>query len=168
MKLIPLLLILAIVAVFVSCKPTKDTTKPTTDIVDLPKEDTKDDLGQDTEDDIKEAKENNPDELIGSAWSVSYIQELDARFLPEKKASITFNEENKSSISLSVNSCVGSYKANGTTIKIVEEGCTEMCCDNDFDKQLLALIRGNEFSYTLSGNKLILNAKNAKVVLSKN
>ncbi len=155
LKLLPVLLILTIVAVVISCKPTKDIIDTTPDIVDSVK------------DDIKEAEENNPDELMGFTWSVNYLQELDARFLAEKAISITFGEENKASIVLSVNSCVATYKATGTTLKITEEGCTEACCDDDFDKQLLSLIRGNEFSYQLNGSKLVLNTSTAKIVLSK-
>lgn len=147
LKLLPILLVLAIIAVIVSCKPTKDAVTDTAD--------------------IKETPENNPDELIGITWSVSYIQELDARLLPKKSASITFKEGNQAKIGLSVNSCFASYKASPTMIKIIEEGCTEKCCDDDFDKQLLALIRGNEFSYELKNGKLTLSATNSKIVLSK-
>ena len=151
LKLIPVLLILIIVVITVSCKPTKDTTEP----ADV------------TTEDPKEVKPNNPDELIGVTWNVAYIQELDARTSSKKTVSITFNDGGGAQIKLSVNSCVATYKANETSIKIVEEGCTEMCCDDDFDKQLLSLIRGNEFSYELNGDKLVLIATNAKIVLSK-
>jgi heat shock protein HslJ len=152
LKLIPILLILIVVAAVIGCKPTKDVAE----------------TANSTKEEIKEVKENNPDELIGFTWTVSYIQDLDARILPEKAPSITFKEGNKASISLSVNNCFGSYKASGKDIKIVEEGCTEMCCDDDYDKKLLALIRANEFSYVLNGSKLVLSASNAKIVLSKN
>lgn len=151
LKLIPVLLVLIIIAVAISCKPTKDTAEP----VDT------------TSEDVKEVKENNPNNLVGFTWSIAYIQDLDARILPKKSASIAFNEGNSAKIGLSVNSCFASYKANETTIRIVEEGCTEVCCDDDFDKKLLALIRANEFSYELNDNKLVLSASNSKIVLSK-
>jgi len=154
-KFIPALLLFIVVIVVFSCKASKDT------IADTP------DMTAEASDDAKKT-ENNPDELVDFTWSIIYIQELDARILPKKATSITFKEGNQASIGLSVNSCFGSYKASETVIKIVEEGCTEKCCDDNFDKQLLALIRKNEFSYELSDGKLVLSAANSKIVLTKN
>jgi heat shock protein HslJ len=155
LKLIPVLLILIIAVVAISCQPTKDTTSTTPETPATPKEE------------VKEVTQNDPNDLIGFTWNIAYIQELDARILPKKSATFTFREKNKAAIMLSVNSCVASYNATGTTIKITEEGCTEACCDDDFDRQLLALIRANQFSYELKDSKLVLTASNSKIVLSK-
>jgi heat shock protein HslJ len=151
-KWIYALFLLIITTAFISCQPTKDTAAT----VDKPKEE------------VKEQKQNNPDDLINQTWTVSYIQDLDARLLPDKKSpTITFQAENKANIKLSVNSCLASYKVNETMIRILDEGCTEVCCDSDYDQKLMNLLRKNEFSYELEGNKLTLSTANTKIVFTK-
>ena len=147
-----IIIILSLIAIvsFLSCDSSKsvaDTTEPKTE--------------------APIAEENNPNDLVGKTWTVSYIQELDARTVPTKKApSINFKEGNRASINLSVNSCIANYKASTTTLKIVNDGCTEMCCDDTFDQQLLKLIEANEFSYALSGSKLTMTTENITILLT--
>lgn len=151
-KIIVAALSLIVVIFIFSCTPSKTTT----DITDTTESDTEAPI----------AEENNPNDLLEKTWTVAYIQELDARTAPTKKApSIKFNDGNRVNIGLSVNNCMGGYKASSTVLKIVEEGCTEKCCDDTFDQQLLKLIRANEFSYALSGNKLTLSATNITILL---
>ena len=166
LKLLPVLLIVVIAVAVIGCQPTKEATETKVDTQNTTP-DIEDSSGEDIMEE-EEKEETHVDQLVGFTWSVAYIQELDARFAPKKTASIAFKGQNKINIGLSVNGCFGSYTMTKETIKMTEEGCTEVCCDDDFDKQLLALIRGNEFSYTLNGKKLTLSATNAKIVLSKN
>lgn len=146
--------ILVVVAFAISCKSTKTVTEP-----EPPKEVPKT---------PKTPVQNNPAELAGTNWKVIYIQELDARTLAEGNApQILLGEENEANVKLSVNNCFGSYKASPTSMVISEEGCTEKCCDNAFDAQLMKLLRKNGFNYELKAGKLLLWSKDAEILLEK-
>ena len=111
---------------------------------------------------------NNPNDLLDKRWFVQSITDIASQTTtasPEKdKISINLYKENAMRTLLSVNSCSGSHEATPTTLKLTFDGCTEMCCDNDFDKQLRGILRQTN-QYKIVGTALDIIGATHKVKL---
>ena len=111
--------------------------------------------------------ENNPAELTDKQWQVKKIVDGTATTTNTNEGvAITFSGESRFRAVLEVNSCMGNYKATAASISITLDGCTEKCCDTDFDK-LLQNVLGQVNTYILKENQLRLKSETQEIHLEK-
>ena len=144
---------LTTIATLLGCTPTANTNANTDAPTNTP-----------SNEPVVQPIENNPDALINKPLLLNSIKINGEVLMDGNPIYITLKEENELGMKLSKNSCMGSYEINKTHLKFNEVGCTEMCCDSQFDQKWLELINKYRFAYKITDDgTLLLSEKEANV-----
>jgi heat shock protein HslJ len=140
-------LFIAIITLFIGCKPKENTSEGN--------------------------KMNEQAQLLmNKTWKLvgtTYYEkdQYNERPNDEKGLTITFQEDGKISYQLSVNNCFGSYTLDGENMSVTLGGCTKMCCDSKFADQFQNILSTAK-SYKVHGeNYLAINGETMILKLEK-
>lgn len=107
-------------------------------------------------------------EVIENNWQVESIKvHADSAFhhpAQGKIYTLAFETKINYVLKLDVNKCSGKVKfKSSSSIDFTDTGCTEICCDSDFAKNIVYILIEVE-KYHLTDTTLILTKKNGKVI----
>lgn len=104
--------------------------------------------------------------IIKNDWQVESIKihSDSALKFPVNTYILSFENKRKYYIKLDVNSCSGkvNFKSNNK-IEFESDGCTKICCDSDFAKNLMDILsKANQ--YNVTDVTLILTGENGEII----
>ncbi len=106
-------------------------------------------------------KESNPNtNIFNSKWELEYIKIGNEKIEPSIDYILEFMNDNSFSMNLSVNTAGGTYtmeEENKITI-LDYSTLTEVCCESDFDDQLLNSFKKVE-TYNIDGKSLTFSSE---------
>jgi len=102
------------------------------------------------------------------SWVLEYIKIDSDKTKPDNKYTLSFNNDSIFTLNLSINTGGGKYeiKSKGNISVFNYEPLSELCCENDFDKDLLqSFPKVNK--YEVLKNDLIFTGEDIKIVFKK-
>ncbi|MBL4651971.1 MAG: META domain-containing protein [Flavobacteriales bacterium] len=110
-------------------------------------------------------------DITQSKWKLKYISINNTKITPLERRwhmyVLEFTNDSFLQLNLSVNSGGGKYQISSLgNITIALDAYTELCCDNDFDLQLIGVAK-QITTYKVLGNKLIFKGSDTEIVFKK-
>ncbi|AXG71812.1 META domain protein [Kordia sp. SMS9] len=106
-------------------------------------------------------------EFVGSSWKVVELKNSGTTVKVTDAIILKVNSDTEFSLKLDVNNCFGTYSITGkSNIKLQGLACTEMCCDSEFSKAVVAALY-KVSTIKLTKDEAILSSDDVKITFKR-